>query len=66
MVPMNDRARRAERKTELRAVLGTMALVAIMVAGSFLLQRRIGLNLADEGFLWYGAQRTLQGTITPR
>jgi hypothetical protein len=34
---------------------------AVLVGLSFWLQGRIGLTYSDEGFLWYGAVRTLAG-----
>ncbi len=42
-------------------------LLAIALGGSsFLLQARSGINLADEGFLWYGAQQTAHGEVPLR
>ena len=35
-------------------------------ASSFLLQARAGINLADEGFLWYGVQQTAHGQVAIR
>lgn len=37
-----------------------------LVAASFVLQGRIGFNLADEGFLWHGAMRVLLGDVPIR
>jgi len=42
------------------------ALIAFLLAGLLVLpwfysQRRLGLDLGDEGFLWYGAVRVLHG-----
>ena len=39
-----------------------MALVVL----SLLLQCNIGINLADEGFLWYGAIQTTSGQVPVR
>ena len=42
-------------------------LLAIALGGaSFAIQRRQGINLADEGFLWYGAQQTARGKVPLR
>ena len=44
-----------------------MGLLATgLVALSFALQGRIDLNLADEGFLWYGTWRTALGEVPLR
>jgi hypothetical protein len=37
-----------------------------MVLAVFLLEGKIGFNLADEGYLWYGAQRVFVGEVPIR
>src|SRR2546426_545355 len=39
---------------------------SLFVAILYALERRIGFNIADEGFLWYGAQRVMQGEVPIR
>jgi hypothetical protein len=42
-------------------------LLAVVLAGcSFAVQGRQGINLGDEGFLWYGAQQTAHGKVPLR
>ena len=47
-------------------IIYIVALSSALVAISFWLQGDIGLNLADEGYLWYGALRTLEGDVPIR
>ena len=41
-------------------------LAIVLLGASFAVQGRQGINLGDEGFLWYGAQQTSHGKIPLR
>jgi hypothetical protein len=43
-----------------------LLMAIVLGGGSFALQGRQGINLADEGFLWYGAQQTAHGKVPLR
>lgn len=46
--------------------LKVFLLSLTLVTASFLLQRNIGINIADEGFLWYGTKYTSLGEVPIR
>jgi hypothetical protein len=43
-----------------------LLLAIVLVGASFAVQGRQGINLFDEGFLWYGAQQTAHGKVPLR
>jgi hypothetical protein len=49
-----------------REVLLTFLLALGLVSVNFWLQGRVGINFADEGFLWYGAVQTADGQVPLR
>ncbi|MBD1878312.1 hypothetical protein [Coleofasciculus sp. FACHB-T130] len=50
----------------LPAFLKVFLLAAALVTTSFILQSNIGINLGDEGFLWYGTIHTALGEVPIR
>jgi hypothetical protein len=45
---------------------GVLLLATLLAGASFAVQARQGISLADEGFLWYGAQQTAHGKVPLR
>jgi hypothetical protein len=43
-----------------------LLLAIVLLGASFAVQGRQGISLADEGFLWYGAQQTAHGKVPLR
>src|SRR5262249_11360032 len=46
--------------------LGALVLSIVIVGGACLLEHNLDLQVADEGFLWYGAWRTMLGEMPLR
>lgn len=42
------------------------SISALLVLALFFWERKLGMSLADEGYLWYGVQRTLLGEVPVR
>ena len=49
-----------------RTVLKVIVLAAVLTGVSYYLQHDIGINMADEGFLLYGAVQTAAGKVPIR
>jgi len=56
----------ASRANGFREVLFCGALAAVLSAAAFVAWGDIGLNPADEGFLWYGVISTAEGQVPMR
>ncbi len=63
---MDDRRELGPGDDSFRDVRAAVLLSAALVSASFLLQGYIGVDLADEGFLWYGTWRTALGEVPIR
>jgi hypothetical protein len=46
--------------------LSLLLLAGILASTAFLVHGHSGINLADEGFLWYGMQQTVEGQVPLR
>jgi len=49
-----------------RGAAAAICIAILLVSTSFALYGDVNLNLADEGFLWYGAERTIAGEVPLR
>jgi hypothetical protein len=43
-----------------------LVVSAIVVVAAYVWEHKLGLSLSDEGYLWYGVQRTLAGDVPLR